>query len=76
MGKRIGAVLLIMLLTAWVATTEAQAQCTAKNTAFLPGEHISYDLMFNWKFIWIKVGYAELTTDSPSIKESPDTASG
>lgn len=71
MGKRIGAVLLMMLLTAWVATTEAQAQCTAKNTAFLPGEHISYDLMFNWKFIWIKVGYAELTTDSTEYQGKP-----
>ena len=47
-----------------MGTAQAWAQCTARNTAFLPGEHVSYDLMFNWKFIWIKVGTAELTTDT------------
>ena len=46
----------------------ADAQCTAVNTAFQPGEHVSYDLMFNWKFIWIKVGYAELTTDKATYE--------
>ena len=56
---------------ALAATTAARAQCTAKNTAFLPGEHISYDLMFNWKFIWIKVGYAEFTTDSAQYQGRP-----
>lgn len=47
------------------------AQCTARNTAFLPGERVSYELMFNWKFIWIKVGTAELTTDTASYQSKP-----
>lgn len=40
------------------------AQCVAENNAFLPGERVSYDLYFNWKFIWKKVGLASLTTTS------------
>jgi hypothetical protein len=36
------------------------AQCPTKNTAFNSGEHLEYDLYFNWKFIWIKVGSAEM----------------
>ena len=51
--------------------TPVAAQCTAKNTAFLPGEKVSYELMFNWKFIWIKVGTAELTTDTANYQGKP-----
>ena len=32
------------------------AQCKYPNTAFSPGESLNYDLYFNWKFIWVKVG--------------------
>ena len=59
------AFLVCMLL---LAGQYAAAQCTARNTAFLPGERVSYDLMFNWKFIWIKVGTAELTTDKATYE--------
>ena len=36
----------------------------AKNEAFQSGEHVMYDLYFNWKFIWKKVGLASLTTNA------------
>ncbi|MBR6338844.1 MAG: DUF3108 domain-containing protein [Alloprevotella sp.] len=36
----------------------ASAQCSSHNEAFHAGEHLSYDLYFNWKFVWIKVGTA------------------
>ncbi len=36
----------------------AIAQCDHMNTAFSEGESLQYDLYFNWKFIWIKVGSA------------------
>ena len=32
----------------------ASAQCEAKNDAFQSGEHVMYDLYFNWKFVWVK----------------------
>lgn len=38
----------------------AQNQCKAKNTAFSSGETLRYNLFFNWKFIWIKVGTASM----------------
>ena len=38
------------------------AQCKAVNDAFVPGENVSYQLYFNWKFVWIKAGTARLTT--------------
>ena len=53
--------LVLTALLAWLGGTALRAQCTAENTAFLPGEHVSYNLYFNWKFVWIKVGYADLT---------------
>ena len=40
----------------------ASAQCGIENTAFKSGEELAYDLYFNWKFIWVKVGTAEMDT--------------
>ena len=38
------------------------AQCGIENTAFKGGEFVSYDLYFNWKFVWLKVGTASMST--------------
>ena len=38
------------------------AQCGIDNTAFKSGEELDYDLYFNWKFIWVKVGSASMDT--------------
>lgn len=40
----------------------AAAQCGIENTAFQSGEFLYYDLYFNWKFIWVKVGTASMST--------------
>ena len=40
----------------------AHAQCGIENTAFKSGEFLSYDLYFNWKFVWVKVGTATMST--------------
>ena len=40
----------------------ASAQCGIENTAFKEGEFLAYDLYFNWKFIWLKVGTASMST--------------
>ncbi|WP_455591280.1 DUF3108 domain-containing protein [Bacteroides sp.] len=49
----------------------AQPQCEAKNNAFKSGEHVMYDLYFNWKFIWKKVGLASLTTNATTYQNKP-----
>ena len=41
----------------------ASAQCPLPNTAFAPGENLDYQLYFNWKFIWLKAGTANLRID-------------
>jgi DNA polymerase III alpha subunit (gram-positive type) len=40
------------------------AQCETVNTAFKTGEKVTYDLYFNWKFIWTKAGTAQFTIDA------------
>lgn len=46
----------VMLCMAGAAT----AQCTFRNTAFKAGEFLSYNLYYNWKFVWVKVGTASM----------------
>ena len=49
----------------------ASAQCEAKNDAFKSGEHVMYDLYFNWKFVWVKAGLASLTTNATTYHSEP-----
>lgn len=44
------------------AAMGARAQCSSENTAFKSGETLIYDLYFNWKFVWLKVGSASMNT--------------
>jgi hypothetical protein len=53
------------------SSTSAFAQCEVKNTAFKSGEAISYDLYFNWKFVWMKAGTASMATTASSWQGSP-----
>ncbi|MDD3036373.1 DUF3108 domain-containing protein [Bacteroides sp.] len=48
-----------------------KAQCEAKNHAFQSGEHVMYDLYFNWKFVWVKAGLASLTTNATTYHSKP-----
>ena len=52
--------LIIMLLT--ITALSNHAQCTLENTAFKSGEVLTYNLYYNWKFVWVKVGTASLST--------------
>ena len=44
------------------------AQCGIENFAFKSGEFLSYDLYFNWKFVWVKVGTASMPTVQSKYK--------
>lgn len=44
---------LILCLFLLVGGMAASAQCGAVNDAIKPGETLSYELKFNWKFVWI-----------------------
>ena len=53
----------IILFLLLICSTPAMAQqCGIKNTAFKSGEFLYYDLYFNWKFVWVKVGTASMST--------------
>lgn len=64
MKKATGGILIrttvALLLLAAAATL--RAQCTAENTSFSAGEFVSYNLYYNWQFIWVKAGTASLST--------------
>ena len=54
--------LLFLALNVQFSALNCFAQCGIENTAFKSGEELGYDLYFNWKFIWVKVGTAEMDT--------------
>ena len=59
-----------MLLTVMIVLSSitASAQCGIDNTAFKSGEYLSYDLYFNWKFVWVNVGSASMSTTKSKYK--------
>jgi DNA polymerase III alpha subunit (gram-positive type) len=57
-----------MLIT---MSPSVHAQCEANNDAFQSGEHVMYDLYFNWKFIWTKAGLASLSTNAMHYGAKP-----
>lgn len=58
---------LVLLMTVGM-TGEVKAQCSALNDAIKPGETLDYELKFNWKFIWLKVGWGRLKVDTVTYK--------
>lgn len=58
--------ILFALLTFFASSV--MAQCPLTNTAFKSGETLTYNLYFNWKFVWVKVGTASLTTSQTKYK--------
>ena len=49
----------------------AQSQCGIENKAFASGEFLAYDLYFNWKFVWLKVGSASMSPVKSTFKGQP-----
>ena len=47
------------------------AQCPLQNTAFKSGEHLTYNLYYNWKFVWVKAGTASMSTVQSNYKGKP-----
>lgn len=67
--KRILSILLLILAAS--AGMRLSAQCSSPNTAFKSGETLQYDLYFNWKFVWIKVGSATWNVTQSNYKGKP-----
>ena len=54
--------IMVMAVMFFSGMTAANAQCGIENKAFKEGEFLYYDLYFNWKFVWVKVGTASMNT--------------
>lgn len=60
---------LFLVLALLLATIEPMvAQCKFRNTAFRPGEFLSYNLYFNWQFVWVKAGTASMSVVQSNYK--------
>ena len=45
---------------------QGHAQCAFRNDAFKAGEFLTYNLYYNWQFVWVKAGTASMyTVQSP-----------
>lgn len=62
--------LVLFCFLSLIALTHS-AQCPIKNTAFVAGESLSYDLYFNWKFVWLYAGTANLSTSATQWENQP-----
>ena len=60
--------LLCLLAFLGASMRPAQAQCPGENLAFSAGEDLSYKLYFNWKFIWVTVGSANMNIKQASYQ--------
>lgn len=56
-NNRIATALLALVLAA-----QAHAQCSFHNDAFKSGEFLTYNLYYNWQFVWVKAGSASMYT--------------
>ena len=52
----------IMTVALLFCAVASNAQCSFRNTAFKSGEFLSYNLYYNWKFVWVKAGTASMYT--------------
>ena len=51
-----------------VSFMDVKAQCTAMNEAIRVGEKLTYELKFNWKFIWVNAGEAKMDLAATTYK--------
>ena len=49
----------------------SQRTMCAVNDAIKPGETLSYELKFNWKFVWINAGWAKMTVNETTYNGRP-----
>ena len=61
----------IILIAYHFSLITSMAQCGIENTAFQSGEKLDYDLHFNWKFVWLKVGSATMHTTQTTHEGKP-----
>ncbi len=66
--SRAWSILFLMGAFFMLPAMQTYAQCEHENKAFQAGEALTYDLYFNWKFIWVKAGTANYTVKKTTYK--------
>lgn len=69
--KKVWEITLFLCLLNVFFLSPLNAQCESENGAFKSGEQITYDLFFNWKFVWAKAGSASMTTFDTLYNREP-----
>ena len=64
--RKLGLLCMCLLLACIV-----RAQCETQNLAFKAGERVTYDLYFNWKFVWVKAGTAQMQISDTKYHGKP-----
>lgn len=62
---------LFATLVGLVFSAQVSAQCTFRNTAFKSGEYLTYNLYYNWKFVWVKAGTASMSVIQSTYQGKP-----
>lgn len=62
---------ILIVAAAMMLSLSAAAQCSFRNTAFKSGEFLSYNLYYNWQFVWVKAGNASMYTVESTYKGKP-----
>lgn len=67
-ASRAWSILFLMGVSFMLPAMRTYAQCEHENKAFQAGEALTYDLYFNWKFIWVKAGTANYSVKKTTYK--------
>ena len=62
---------LIIIICSLCMAYVCKAQCTASNDAIQVGEFLTYELKFNWKFIWVSAGEAKMNLTATTYQGKP-----
>ncbi len=63
--------LVIVITLILLGTTTSNSQCFKYNTAFQAGERLTYNVMYNWGFIWIGAGEVVFTVRETNFRGRP-----
>ena len=63
--------LIVLFFVVLAVSARSSAQCSAENTAFRAGEELTYDLFFNWKFVWLSAGSATMSINQMKWESKP-----
>jgi hypothetical protein len=61
----------LLTLVFFGVMTNARSQCTNVNTVFGAGEHVTYNAVYNWGFIWLNAGVVTFSVDSVLWQNQP-----